>query len=251
MPLNHLLPSSLKARPHLGPGEGLPCCCINQQEGGAAWGTRAKFGAEHPMMWFRVFISTNARIRCPTKLFLLNEDFFLSKPLQNQQPSITRKDKVNFSLPSPQPINSSVVWCHPHFCAIFNLNFCVLVFEAARARLLNPCCSTSCMRLSKQLFSEFSKQIAKWRPTSLLGRYGGQMPASGQRRAEESEQWERACEKPAPPSHALAKCSSGGLKEGAKFWVTHYPSASLMRGLTTEKKPQCFYEAPLIGLLPP
>lgn len=76
MSLNHLLPSSLKARPHLGPGEGLHCCCINQEELGAAWGTRAKFGAEHSMMWFRVFISTNARIRCPTKLFLLNENFF-------------------------------------------------------------------------------------------------------------------------------------------------------------------------------
>lgn len=83
MPLNHLLPSSLKARPHLGPGEGLHCCGINQEELGAAWGTRAKFGAEHPMMWFRVFISTNARIRCPTKLFLLNEIcvFFLKANL--------------------------------------------------------------------------------------------------------------------------------------------------------------------------
>ena len=73
MPLNHLLPSSLKARPHLGRGEGLHGCYINQKELGAAWGTGAKFGAEHPMMWFLVFISTNAIICCPTKLFLLNE----------------------------------------------------------------------------------------------------------------------------------------------------------------------------------
>lgn len=38
------------------------------------------------------------------------------------------------------------------------------------------------------------------------------MPASRQRRAEESEQWERACKKPAPPSHILANCSVGGLQ---------------------------------------
>lgn len=76
MPLDHLLPSSLKSRPHLGRGEGLHGCCINQKELGAAWGTRAKFGAEHPMMWFLVFISTNAIICCPTELFLLNEKIF-------------------------------------------------------------------------------------------------------------------------------------------------------------------------------
>lgn len=38
------------------------------------------------------------------------------------------------------------------------------------------------------------------------------MPASMQRRLEESEPWERACEKPAPPSHILANCSVGGLQ---------------------------------------
>lgn len=60
IPLNHLLPSSLKARLHLGWGEGLHGCCINQKELGAAWETRARFAAEHCMMWFLVFISTNA-----------------------------------------------------------------------------------------------------------------------------------------------------------------------------------------------
>lgn len=73
IPLNHLLPSSLKARLHLGWGEGLHGCCINQEELGAAWETRARFGAERCMMWFLVFISTNAIICCPTELFLLNE----------------------------------------------------------------------------------------------------------------------------------------------------------------------------------
>lgn len=79
MPLNHLLPSSLKARPHLGRGEGLHCCCIHQKELGAAQGSRAKFGAEQPVMWFLVFISTNAIMCCPTELFLLNEFFFFLK----------------------------------------------------------------------------------------------------------------------------------------------------------------------------
>lgn len=147
---------------------------------------------------------------------------------------------MNFSLPSPQPINSSVVWCHPHFCAIFNLNFCLFVFEAARARLLNPCCSTSCMRLSKQPLSEFSKQIAKWRPTSLLGRYGSQMPASRQRWAGESEQWREHARSQRHPAMFRLTALLEGCKEGAQFWVTHYVSASLMRGLSIEKKPQCF-----------
>ena len=143
MPLKGLLPSSPKAGPHLGLGEGLHGCCTNQTEQGAAWGPRAKLGAEHPVMWFRVFISMNARIRCPTQLFLLNEIFFFLKKQTSAKPTalITGKDKVNFSLPSPQPIKSSVVRCHPHFSAVFNLNFCLLVSEAARARLLNPCCS--------------------------------------------------------------------------------------------------------------
>lgn len=55
---------------------------MNQKELGAAQGIRAKFGAEHSMMWFRVFISTNARICCPIGLFLLNE-----KLKKKKQPS--------------------------------------------------------------------------------------------------------------------------------------------------------------------
>lgn len=78
MPLNHLLPSSPKARPHLGRGQGLQGCCRHQgdlgAELGAAQGSRAKFGAEQSVMWFLVFISTNAIICCPAQLVLLNEN---------------------------------------------------------------------------------------------------------------------------------------------------------------------------------
>lgn len=74
MPLNHLLPSSPKARPHLGRSEGHRGCCLHREELGAAQGSRAKFGAEQSVMWFLVFISTNARMCCPAGLFLLNEN---------------------------------------------------------------------------------------------------------------------------------------------------------------------------------
>lgn len=200
-----------------GTGQGLQCCCINQKKLGAAWGTRAKFVAEHPMMWFRVFISTNARIHCPTELFLLNE-IFLKKQTsaKSKQPSITGKDKVNFSLPSPQPINSSVVWCHPHSCAIFNLNFCLLGFEAVRTRFLNLCCSYKLHETFKTAFLVSSQNRlqngdlpafwpgmeARWQP---LGRGGAKRVNSAREH--------RAREKPAPPAILWLTALLEGCKE--------------------------------------
>lgn len=138
--------------------------------------------------------------------------FFKSKLLQNQQPSITGKDKVNFSLPSPQPINSSVVWCHPHFYAIFNLNFCLLVFEAARARLLNLYCSYKLHETFKSAFLVSSQN--RLQNGDLPAIWPGMEVRSqplGRGGPEESKRWERAWGTPAAPSHILANCAVGGL----------------------------------------
>lgn len=127
IPLNHLLPSSLKARLHW---DGARASRLLHKSGGTGScleETRARFGAECCMMWFLVFISTNAIICCPT-IVLLNEKILRKQTSTKPTALCYRKDKVNFSLPSPQPIRASAVWCHPHFpYYIQSQFFCLLV----------------------------------------------------------------------------------------------------------------------------
>lgn len=166
---------------------------------------KAKFGAEHPVMWFRVFISTNARICCPTGLFLLNEKIFQKQTSAKPTTLYYREGQGELFTSFPTAYQLICGLVSPTLLCYIQSQFLSPCFWNCRSQALKPV-----LLLQVAISSQHRLQNGDL-PAIRPGMEARSQPL-GRGGPKESKQWET----PAAPSHVLATCAVGGLQVRSK-----------------------------------